>query len=580
MVGSLLLAGALLLQQAPEISVGIRPQSIRVGDRAVVTVRILSAVGPPELMDFIPPPGLILEDIRDRSSSGASWLLERELHLLGELPGEHVLPPVQVVVGGVMVEVESPGLTVVASPLHWPQREAQRQPRNQGSRREPDPVVPQGTPPSSGEMAEAQPQNQGGYSPWGYPGYLPGYSPQTPGLPGQMPGMFLGYPGMGYFPTPYGPNGGWPISPPGSTPGVGIQGWPAGVPGQGYYPGGSTGGYPSGYPSGYPGGYPGIGVPGAPGYPPGTGNPGQGVPTLPAIPGGQWPAGMGGGWAETAAGDPWWPEIVPELHSYGGWIQNPPGDASLAAGLTPVRVFVGQQATLVATATFRPGAFLGQGASPEYLPPSPPDFWVVDLPDPPLPLPTSSQGGVDQGYTFRRALFPTRAGEYVVPPAALLLPREGAGGTGVAWDTLLTEPMPVSVVPVPRAPGISGYAGVVGRYRLEAGISPTRLAVGEAALLVVRILGVGNVRDVPAPEIGPIYGAEIAPGGDGAVVEIRDGVVGGVRTFSWLVVPTEPGPLRIDPILFSYFDPYLGDFGQVASSELMLEVTEFPGGGR
>jgi hypothetical protein len=62
------------------------------------------------------------------------------------------------------------------------------------------------------------------------------------------------------------------------------------------------------------------------------------------------------------------------------------------------------------------------------------------------------------------------------------------------------------------------------------------------------------------------------------VVEVRDGVVGGVRTFTWLVVPTEPGPLRIDPILFSFFDPYIGDFGQVASQELMLEITEFPGG--
>jgi hypothetical protein len=118
----------------------------------------------------------------------------------------------------------------------------------------------------------------------------------------------------------------------------------------------------------------------------------------------------------------------------------------------------------------------------------------------------------------------------------------------------------------------------VGRYRLEAGITPTRLAVGETALLVVRILGAGNVPTVPPPELGPVFGAQVAPGGDHAAVEVRDGVVGGVRTFTWLVVPTEPGPLRIGPVLFSFFDPYLEDFGQVASEEMILEVTELPGG--
>ena len=614
MVGQILLAAVLLTQQAPEITVGIRPQVIRVGDRAVLTVRVLSAEGFPEFVDFPAPPGLVIEDFKDRSSAGVggrgggSWILERDLHLLAEAPGEYALPPVQVVVGGVMTEAPSPTLTVAAVPLRWPSRSQDMRAEAPRGRRNPDPVVPQGVPPSNGEMNEAQPQPPGGYSPWGYPGCAPFYPGQGPGMPwfppGQVPGMpwvppgavpgWGGgqgfYPGCGYSPTPYGPNGGWPIVPPGTNPGVGM-GWPWGgavptpypgagsVPGAGYYPGGGnpgTGGYPG--TGAFPGGgYPPYGTPGAGGYP-GAGNGYGGTPTLPAIPGGKWPAGMGGGWAETAASDPWWPEIVPELFGYSGWAQTPEGDASLAAGITPPQVFVGQQLTLVATAGFRPGAFLGAAASPEYLPPNHPDFWAVDLPDPTGALPTAAQGMVDQGYTFRRAFFPLKAGEYRLPPAALLLPLEAGRPGVVAWDTLATDPLPVSVLPVPQAPGLTGYAGAVGRYRLEAGVTPGRLAVGEAALLVVRILGAGNVRTLPSPQVGPVFGAEIAPAGDGAAVEVRDGVVGGVRTFTWLVVPTEPGPLRIDPILFSYFDPYLGDFAQVASEEIFLEVTEFPGG--
>jgi len=576
-VRALALAALLSVQQAPEITVGLRPQAIRVGDRAVLTVRVVTLGAFPDRVDFMPPEGVHLEDVTDRSSAGAgprsSWVLETRFHLLGEVAGEYPLPPVQVTTGGVTAEHPSPALTVAASPLAWP--EAQREPRNRregAQRQEADPLIVHGVPPSSGEMAEARPQAQGGYGQWGYPGYVPGYSGQLPGL---APGMFLGYPGSWYSPHPYGPNGGWPIAPPGSTPGMGPipgqggwQGWPAPVPGQGYPPGmipGWQGGNPGISPS------PGAVTP----VPPGSSGT-QGVPTLPAIPGGRWPEGMGGGWAETAAGDPWWPEIVPELFQYDAGGQSSGGDVSLLVGMTPRRVFVGQQATLVATASFRPGAFLGQGASPEYLPPSPPDFWVVDLPEATLALPTASQGGVDQAYTFRRALFPMQAGEYLIPPATLLLPTVGGGGE--VWDSVSTESMPLTVLPIPRTQSLPGYRGAVGRYRLEAGVTPPRLAVGEAALLVVRVLGVGNVREIPTPEIPPLFGAEISPAGDGAVVEVRDGVVGGVRSFTWLLVPTEPGPLRIDPILFGYFDPFLGDFGQVASEELVLEVTEFPGG--
>jgi len=579
-VGHLLLSALLLLQQAPQVTVGIRPAAIRVGDRAVLSVRVIARDGFPEAVDFVPPVGVVVEEVVDRSSSGvgahASWVLERTFHLRGDRPGEYALPPISVSLDGVVFSQPSPGLTVAASPLSWPEAGGSARGGAGARSREADPLVPQGRPPAAGEMQEATPQAQGGYPSWGYPGYVPGYSSQ---LPGQGPGGLWAYPGSWYSPYPYGPNGGWPIAPPGATPGLGGN-WQGGFSPFAYGPGQSALPGVSGM-SGMPG-MPGQGQGLGHGHLPSPAPSGQGglqggqtgTYTLPPIPGGRWPEGMGGGWAETAASDPWWPEVVPELFQFASAAGAPGGDASLSVGVTPARIFVGQQATLVATASFRPGAFLGQGASPEYLPPNPPDFWVVDLPDPPVPLPTASQGGVDQGYTFRRALFPMRSGEFLIPPASLLLPAGSRGGD--AWDTLSTDPLPLTVLPIPRTQDLPGFKGAVGRYRMEAGVTPTRLAVGEAALLVVRILGAGNIRDIPAPEVGPVFGAELSPGGDGAVVEVRDGVVGGVRTFTWLMVPTEPGPLRIDPVVFTYFDPYVGNFGQVASQELLLDVTEFP----
>ena len=46
----------------------------------------------------------------------------------------------------------------------------------------------------------------------------------------------------------------------------------------------------------------------------------------------------------------------------------------------------------------------------------------------------------------------------------------------------------------------------------------------------------------------------------------RDGVVGGVRVFEYQVTLVEDREGVVQPIVFSYFDPYLGDFGVVTGT--------------
>lgn len=519
------------LQTAPEIAVGVRPQVARVGGRVVMTVRVVSSWGLPEAVEWLPPPGVELGEVRDRSSrgvgtgAGSRWVLERELELFPQEPGELRLPPVRVLLAGRTFEVPGPVLSVSPLPALWGRlAENRRAPEPGGGTggREGSVPRPQGQPPATGEMVEGA---RGG-TPAAVPGAPLGWVPGVWGYPG---GGGWGGGGYGVVPMPLppqGPHGGWLIAPPGSLGGGGVAqgappGWFPGVPG-----GGGWGGYPT------------------------------------------------GGWAETARGDPWWAEMVPELHAYGSQGGSPGGEAVLRVGVTPSRVFVGQQVTLVATAAFRPG-FLGGGSPlPEYVPPSPPGFWAVDVPEAPLASPAAAGGSVEQTYTFRRAFFPWEAGETRLPSGWLLLPR-GTDGVGRrVWDSVAAPPLPVTVLPLPSPPPLSGFRGAVGRYRLEASLTPSRLAVGESALLVVRILGAGHVRAVPPPELGPVPGAEVTPGVDGAVVEVREGVVGGVRTFTWWIVPVRPGTVPVGPIVFGYFDPYVGNFGQAVSQELFLEVRE------
>lgn len=294
-------------------------------------------------------------------------------------------------------------------------------------------------------------------------------------------------------------------------------------------------------------------------------------PVTPYGPTGWGVAPSGQAWAPTAASDPWWPEMMPRLERYQTSADDPGGLVRLEAGLTPDRVYVGQQLTLVATATFGPGAQARLGSTPEFIPPSAGGAWVTEIPYAP-PTPSAVGGQLGEAHTFMRAYFAVEAGRLAVEPARLRYGL-GFGGSGARpQEELSTEALSVEVLPLPARDAPPGWGGAVGRYRLAAWIQPSSVAWGEAALLTVEVSGAGNVRDIPRPDPGAVWGAELRPTGERAWVEVRDGVVGGVKSFAWLVVPVEAGALRIGPVVFPYFDPWAGAFAQAASGEITLEA--------
>lgn len=527
-MNGLLLALAVFLvppQEGLRIEVGIRPGAVRAGGTAVMTVRVVSDRGGVEGVEFVPPPGVELADVQERRSvhvtpqGGQGQVVEADFHLVGVEVGRHALPPVLVYVNGRAVQAEAPTLSVSPAPLEWatPRSRAREQARREDgtSRAVERRVQHEGVPPAEGELRSA-------VSPSVAPGWEGGL---YPGSAGQGSGAYWNsYPGQ------------YPQAVP-SDPWASPYGW------------GMT---PWGDPHGMPGN-------------PMT-MPGYSTPT-PPMAGGGWGGGTGAGWAATARSDPWWPELVPELLRYQTVAGDPEGVVELSVGMTPDAVYVGQQLTYVATASFAPGAQLRLGGDPHYVPPHPEGFWVVDLPQAGEGTPAASRGQVRQTYTFKRALFPLEAGSFLIPPARV-------------DSVVATESLPVTVLPIPADRAPTGYSGAVGRYRLEAFLTPTRVAVGETAILTVRIVGAGNVRMLPSPEPALFADVELAPYSDWALPEVVDGVVGGVKTFNWMVVPLSPGTIRMGPILYPYFDPYLGAFGMAESGELELEVTELPGAGR
>jgi hypothetical protein len=328
------------------------------------------------------------------------------------------------------------------------------------------------------------------------------------------------------YPSPYG----WPG--PGSPYGWQGPGWPGGVVpgmGPGTAPGyGMTGYYDAPLSGGTFGGY----------------NPWGALPP-------------GESWAENAASDPYWAELIPEIFRFDDRTVSLDGLAGVDVGVTPMVAYVGQQVTSVTSVVLPPEAQYQADGYPRFMVPSAEGAWVVDLPYAP-PAAQARDGRAQTSHSYARAFFPTNAGQMViVMPTA-----EDPSPQGVS----------VEVRPIPQGEAPPDWRGVVGRYEVAAWVSPERVSWAEPAVLTVELRGAGHLPSQPRPDPGPIWGGGLRPLGDRTWVEVRDGVVGGVKRYKWLVVPGEEGLIRIGPVVLSYFDPWVGAFQQVASDEVVLEV--------
>ena len=111
-------------QQRPEVTVGVRPQRVRVGEVVVVTVRTVAPVLPDQV-DIDPGESGEVLDYRDRSSAGvgtpggSSLVFEREFDVLAAGQGTLSIPAVVVFGGDTITQTASP-VSVHPPGLAWP----------------------------------------------------------------------------------------------------------------------------------------------------------------------------------------------------------------------------------------------------------------------------------------------------------------------------------------------------------------------------------------------------------------------------------------------------------------------------
>lgn len=257
-----------------------------------------------------------------------------------------------------------------------------------------------------------------------------------------------------------------------------------------------------------------------------------------------------------------------------------PAEVRLLAEVTPARPWQGQQVTYTLWLyTQASVARINPKAVPEFR-----GFWVEEIPRPAnLPTEPAELDGERFYRTaiLRRAVFPLRPGRYEIDPAEIYLvlrtPAANPFGRSLTRHEQVeraSNRVTVDVRPLPPPPpDLAGrFTGLVGRMSLDARLVPSELAVGEASTLELTLAGRGNAAGLAAPQPELPDGVELLPAAAGGGNRLDGLRVHTERTWSYPLVPREPGTWRLPPVEVPYFDPDDGTYRLASAPPLVLRA--------
>jgi hypothetical protein len=250
--------------------------------------------------------------------------------------------------------------------------------------------------------------------------------------------------------------------------------------------------------------------------------------------------------------------------------------AFLRATVTPTSAVVGQQVTLRIYAYGERGPYDEVAAGEA----SRPDFLSESIIDSSFRQPLYMVDIDGQRWTAVKlreiALFPLHAGTLTIGSMHMGFrgPRypETDPGRGL---TRRSEELHVEVSEPPLAGRPPGYElGDVGKYTISAEVDPRRIQAGDAIAVTIRLEGTGNVphhvkhTDQHGVEwLDPTVTEGISP---------NNGVIGGFRSFRYVVRFDEPGQYDLGEVSLPFFDPDTSSY-EVARARLgTVEVAHGP----
>ena len=189
---------------------------------------------------------------------------------------------------------------------------------------------------------------------------------------------------------------------------------------------------------------------------------------------------------------------------------------------------------------------------------------------------------------LRTALFPLVSGKIEIPPASFKcniiirqqrnrgsLFDEFMGGGGRRYPVeRSTDPLKLTIKPLPVVDKPEGFTGAVGKYTMDVIAKPTKVKVGDPITLTINIRGEGNIQTIGEPLLAPDGMKNFKAYDFEAKVTITDRGSGikGEKLFNKVIEPQSEDSDVIPGISFSYFDPKLEKYKTLTYAPVPIEV--------
>lgn len=228
------------------------------------------------------------------------------------------------------------------------------------------------------------------------------------------------------------------------------------------------------------------------------------------------------------------------------------------AGTDADSVFVNQQIYY----TFEFATRYDLAANPSYVLPMFKDFWKTK--------PEVKSGyeliNGENYFTFSVTikLYPMREGKIVIDPSVVEI--KYANGKTYHFKT---EPVKISVFPLPQKTVPENFTGAVGKYYIASSINKSNVKVNEPVNLTILVKGNGNINSITEP----VFELSDDIKKYATFVKVDSNDIMSSKIFKCVLIPLMSGQKNIPEITFSYFDTDSKNYVITRTAPIILEVS-------
>jgi len=186
-------------------------------------------------------------------------------------------------------------------------------------------------------------------------------------------------------------------------------------------------------------------------------------------------------------------------------------------------------------------------------------------------------------------LFPQRSGALEIDPIEMkfIVQKRVQGGGQNVFDqffgrvenveySLKSKPIKITVLPHPTSAPVD-FTNAVGSLDMKVDVSVNEIKENEAINIKIKVSGKGNLPLIDIPEISFPSDFETYDPKINDNIKTTTNGVSGSKEFDYLVIPRHAGQFKLDPVVFTYFDPTTRKYRTITSDPIEINVLKADG---